>query len=43
MVITRTVFLKGGSFSVLWPQMAALATFAVVTIVLAASMYRERA
>ena len=43
MVITRTVFLKGGSFSVLWPQMAALATFAVFTIVLAASMYRERA
>jgi ABC-2 type transport system permease protein len=43
MVITRTVFLKGGTFGVLWPQLAALATFAVLIIILAASMYRERA
>jgi ABC-2 type transport system permease protein len=43
MVITRTVFLKGGGMSVLWPQMAALAVFAVVITVLAAALYRERA
>ena len=30
MVITRTVFLKGGGLDVLWPQIAALAVFAVV-------------
>jgi ABC-2 type transport system permease protein len=42
MVITRTVFLKGGSLAVLWPQFAALAVFAVVIVVLAASLYRER-
>jgi ABC-2 type transport system permease protein len=43
MVITRTIFLKGGSFAVLWPQFAALAVFAVAIIVLAAATYRERA
>lgn len=43
MVITRTIFLKGGSFAVLWPQIAALAVFAVLIIVFAASLYRERA
>jgi ABC-2 type transport system permease protein len=43
MVITRTVFLKGGSIALLWPQIAALAIFAFAIIVLAASMYRERA
>ena len=43
MVITRTVFLKGGSLAVLWPQMAALTVFAIVIIVLSASLYRERA
>jgi ABC-2 type transport system permease protein len=43
MVITRTIFLKGGSFAVLWPQFAALAVFAVAIIVLAAASYRERA
>ena len=43
MVITRTVFLKGGGVSVLWPQIMALAVFAVVIIVLSASLYRERA
>jgi ABC-2 type transport system permease protein len=43
MVITRTIFLKGGGLEVLWPQMLALTIFAVVIITLAASMYRERA
>jgi ABC-2 type transport system permease protein len=43
MVICRTVFLKGGSLAILWPQLAALAVFAVVIVVLAASLYRERA
>jgi ABC-2 type transport system permease protein len=42
MVITRTVFLKGGGLEVLWPQMLALTIFAVVIITLAASLYRER-
>jgi ABC-2 type transport system permease protein len=42
MVITRTVFLKGGGLEVLWPQMIALTIFAVVIITLAASLYRER-
>jgi ABC-2 type transport system permease protein len=43
MVITRTVFLKGGGMSVLWPQVLALAIFAVAITVLSASLYRERA
>jgi len=43
MVITRTIFLKGGGLDVLWPQMMALTIFAVVIISLAASMYKERA
>jgi ABC-2 type transport system permease protein len=43
MVICRTVFLKGGSLAVLWPQIAALVVFATVIVVLAASLYRERA
>jgi len=43
MVITRTIFLKGGGIEVLWPQFLALAIFAVTIISLAASMYRERA
>jgi ABC-2 type transport system permease protein len=43
MVITRTVFLKGGSLAVLWPQIAALAVFATIAVILAASLYRERA
>ena len=43
MVITRTIFLKGGSFAILWPQFAALAFFAVAIITLAAVAYRERA
>ncbi len=43
MVVTRTIFLKGGGLSVLWPQLAALAIFAVVMTALAALLYRERA
>jgi len=43
MIITRTIFLKGGGMEVLWPQMLALTIFAVTIITLAASMYRERA
>ena len=43
MVITRTIFLKGGGLEVLWPQVLALTIFAVSIITLAASMYRERA
>jgi ABC-2 type transport system permease protein len=43
MVVTRTIFLKGGGFSVLWPQLAALTIFAVVITALAALLYRERA
>jgi ABC-2 type transport system permease protein len=43
MVITRTIFLKGGGLNVLWPQFAALAVFATLIVILAASLYRERA
>jgi ABC-2 type transport system permease protein len=43
MVITRTVFLKGGSLAILWPEIGALCVFATVIVVLAASLYRERA
>lgn len=43
MVITRTIFLKGGGLEVLWPDMLALAAFAVGIITLAAALYRERA
>ena len=42
MTITRTIFLKGGGFDVLWPQFAALATFAVVIVVASSVVYRER-
>ncbi|MDR3686507.1 MAG: ABC transporter permease [Coriobacteriia bacterium] len=42
MVITRTIFLKGGGLEVLWPQYLALTIFAVTIVTLAASMYRER-
>jgi ABC-2 type transport system permease protein len=43
MVVTRTIFLKGGGLSVLWPQLVALTIFAVVITTLAAFLYRERA
>jgi len=41
-VIARTVFLKGGGWDVLWPQVAALAVYAVVIITLSSLLYRER-
>jgi ABC-2 type transport system permease protein len=43
MAITRTIFLKGGGMEVLWPDMLALAIFAVSIVTLAAGLYRERA
>jgi len=43
MVITRTIFLKGGGIDVLWPQVASLAIYAVVMLVLSSLLYRERA
>jgi len=43
MVITRTIFLKGGGIDVLWPQVAALAVYGMATLVLSALLYRERA
>ncbi len=41
-VVSRTVFLKGGGWDVLWPQIAALAVYAVVIITLSSLLYRER-
>jgi ABC-2 type transport system permease protein len=43
MTICRTIFLKGAGFSALWPDYAALTLWAVLIVVLAASLYRERA
>jgi len=43
MTITRTIFLKGGGFDVLWPQFAALTVFAVVIVIASSAAYRERA
>ncbi len=43
MVITRTIFLKGGGLDVLWPEVLALAVYAVVMLVLSSLLYRERA
>jgi len=43
MVITRTIFLKGGGLDVLWPEIAGLAIYAVVMLVLSSLLYRERA
>lgn len=40
--ITRTVFLKGGDFSILWPQIGALALYAVVSLTLASALYSRR-
>jgi ABC-type multidrug transport system permease subunit len=42
MTITRTVFLKGGSFEILAPQFAALTIFAVAIVILSSLVYRER-
>jgi ABC-2 type transport system permease protein len=43
MVVTRTIFLKGGGLEVLWPEVGALAIYAAVVLVLASLLYRERA
>jgi ABC-2 type transport system permease protein len=43
MVITRTIFLKGGGLDVLWPQVAALAVYGMAMLVISALLYRERA
>jgi ABC-2 type transport system permease protein len=43
MVITRTLFLKGGGLEVLWPQVLSLGVYAVVVLVLSSLLYRERA
>jgi len=40
--IVRGLFLKGSGFSVLWPQMAALAVFGVVILTLSALRFRKR-
>lgn len=42
MVVTRSVFLKGAGFDVLWPQVAALAIYAVAIVTLSSLMYRRR-
>lgn len=41
-VIARSVFLKGGGFDVLWPQIGALAIYALVTLALASVLYSRR-
>lgn len=41
-VALRGIFLKGVGFGVLWPQAAALAAFAIVVIILAATRFRKR-
>jgi ABC-2 type transport system permease protein len=41
-VIVRGIFLKGVGFDVLWPQFAALGTWGVVVLSLAAARSRKR-
>lgn len=41
--ISRSVFLKGGSWDILWPQVAALGIYAVVSLSLATLLYSRRA
>lgn len=41
-VVARSVFLKGGGFDVLWPQIGALAIYAVVSLALASVLYSRR-
>lgn len=42
-VLTRAVFLKGAGLTVLWPELAALAVYAVVGIALASLLWSRRA
>jgi ABC-2 type transport system permease protein len=41
-VVSRTVFLKGGGWDVLWPQVAALAAYGVIAMTFAAISMRKR-
>ncbi|MDP2183323.1 MAG: ABC transporter permease [Actinomycetota bacterium] len=41
--ISRSVFLKGAGFDVLWPQIGALALYAIVSLTLASLLYSRRA
>jgi ABC-2 type transport system permease protein len=42
MTVNRTLFLKGSGLDVLYPEIAALAIYAVVTITLSALLFRKR-
>lgn len=41
-VIARSVFLKGAGFAVLWPQVGALAIYAVISLTIASLLYSRR-
>ena len=41
--VARGVFLKGTGFDELWPQLAALAGYAALMVIIAARLYRRRA
>lgn len=41
-VVARGVFLKGAGFEVLWPQIAALGVYAIVSLTLASLLYSRR-
>lgn len=41
-VVSRAVFLKGAGLSILWPQVTALAVYAVVSLTLASVLYSRR-
>jgi ABC-2 type transport system permease protein len=41
--VARGVFLKGTGFDQLWPQLAALAGYAALMVIIAARLYRRRA
>ena len=40
--ISRAVFLKGAGWAEMWPQVAALAIYAVVAVLVSAALYRRR-
>jgi ABC-2 type transport system permease protein len=41
-IISRGVFLKGAGFAELWPQLAALAGYALVVLLVSSLLYRRR-
>lgn len=41
-IVARSVFLKGGGFPELWPQLGALAIYAVTSLALASVLYSRR-